>query len=68
MVGRRKKQHDTGPNRKQLRKDTDVVTYRRSAQAPPRYVPEIHVTREVSVLDLLGKEDEEEDSAKHNGH
>jgi hypothetical protein len=68
MVGRSKKRQDTGPNREQLRRDKDVVEYRRSAKAPARYVPQIHVMREVSVLDLLGKEDANEDSSKHNGH
>ncbi len=60
MVGRSKKRCDPSPNREQMRPDRDVVVHRRSTREPARYVPQIYVTREVSVLDLLDRNDDED--------
>ncbi len=61
MVGRSKKRCDPHPNREQLRPDRDVVVHRRSTQEPAPYVPQIYVTREISVLDLLDRNNDEDE-------
>ncbi len=67
MVGRSKKRCDAGPNREKLRVDKDTIVYRRSTREPVRYVPQIYVARDVSVLDLLDRNnDKDEDSSSPN--
>jgi len=67
MVGRSKKREDVSPNREQLRSDKGAVAHREGEWKPRRYVPQIYVTREISVLDLLGRsKDDDEDQSSHN--